>query len=43
MGALLTVVERSRDSVMLIEDFLARDAVGDAGAEAGAASSGRAL
>jgi bacterioferritin B len=36
MGALLTVVERSRDNVMLIEDFLAREAVGDAGAEAGA-------
>ena len=36
MGALLTVVERSRDNVMLIEDFLAREAVGDEGAEAGA-------
>jgi bacterioferritin B len=36
MGALLTVVERSKDNVMLIEDFLAREAVGDAGAEAGA-------
>jgi ferritin len=34
MAALLTVVERSRDNVMLIEDFLAREAVGDAGAEA---------
>ena len=31
MGALLTVVERSRDNVMLIEDFLAREAVGDDG------------
>ena len=31
MGALLTVVERSKDNVMLIEDFLARQAVGDAG------------
>ena len=36
MGALLTVVERSKDNVMLIEDFLAREAVGDEGAEAGA-------
>jgi ferritin len=36
MAALLTVVERSRDNVMLIEDFLAREAVGDAGAESGA-------
>jgi ferritin len=35
MAALLTVVERSSDNVMLIEDFLAREAVGDAGAEAG--------
>jgi bacterioferritin B len=36
MAALLTVVERSKDNVMLIEDFLAREAVGDAGDEAGA-------
>ena len=36
MGALLTVVERSRDNVMLIEDFLAREVMGDAGAETGA-------
>ena len=36
MGALLTVVERSKDNVMLIEDFLAREAVGDEGAENGA-------
>jgi len=36
MGALLTVVERSRDNVMLIEDFLARELVGDGGAESGA-------
>jgi ferritin len=36
MDALLTVVERSRDNVMLIEDYLARETVGDAGAEAGA-------
>jgi bacterioferritin B len=33
MAALLTVVERSRDSVMLIEDFLAREVVGDEGAD----------
>ena len=36
MGALLTVVERSQDNVMLIEDFLARETVGDEGADAGA-------
>ena len=36
MGALLTVVERSKDNVMLIEDFLAREAIGDAGEESGA-------
>ena len=36
MGALLTVVERSSDNVMLIEDFLAREVVGDAGVDAGA-------
>jgi ferritin len=36
MGALLTVVERSRDNVMLIEDYLAREAVGDGGQDAGA-------
>ena len=36
MGALLTVVERSRDNVMLIEDFLAREVVGDEGVDAGA-------
>ncbi len=35
MAALLTVVERSKDNVMLIEDYLARETVGDAGAEAG--------
>jgi ferritin len=35
MGALLTVVERSRENVMLIEDFLARETVGDVGADAG--------
>jgi bacterioferritin B len=36
MGALLTVVERSKDNVMLIEDFLARETVGDEGADSGA-------
>jgi ferritin len=36
MSALLAVVERSQDNVMLIEDYLARETVGDAGAEAGA-------
>ena len=36
MGALLTVVERSRDNVMLIEDYLARETVGDGGDVAGA-------
>ncbi len=36
MGALLTVVERSRDNVMLIEDYLAREAGGADVLEAGA-------
>ena len=36
MAALLTVVERSRDNVMLIEDFLAREVVGDEGADTAA-------
>ena len=36
MSALLAVVERSRDNVMLIEDFLAREVVGDEGVDAGA-------
>ena len=36
MGALLAVVERSRDSVMLIEDYLAREAGGENELEAGA-------
>jgi ferritin len=36
MGALLTVVERSRENVMLIEDYLARETIGDAGVDAGA-------
>jgi bacterioferritin B len=35
MSALLAVVERSRDTVMLIEDYLARETVGDGGIEAG--------
>ena len=34
--ALLTVVERSQDNVMLVEDYLARETVGDGGADAGA-------
>ena len=38
MGALLTVVERSRDNVMLIEDYLARETVGDGGEDAAAPS-----
>jgi bacterioferritin B len=33
MAALLTVVERSRDNVMLIEGFIAREVVGDEGAD----------
>jgi ferritin len=36
MGALLTVVERSRENVMLIEDFLARETGGENALEAGA-------
>ena len=36
MGALLTVVERSRDDVMQIEDYLAREAGGENALEAGA-------
>ena len=36
MAALLTVVERSRDNVMLIEDVLAREVVGDEGPNSGA-------
>jgi len=36
MAALLAVVERSRDNVMLIEEYLARETVGDGGAGAGA-------
>jgi bacterioferritin B len=36
MSALLAVVERSTDNVMLIEDYLARETVGDAGAQGGA-------
>jgi bacterioferritin B len=36
MGALLTVAERSRDNVMLIEDYLARESGGENELEAGA-------
>jgi bacterioferritin B len=36
MGALLTVVERSRDNVMLIEDYLARESIGAHDGETGA-------
>jgi ferritin len=36
MGALLTVAERSRDNVMLIEDYLARESGGESALEAGA-------
>jgi bacterioferritin B len=36
MGALLTVVERSRENVMLIEDYLARESGGENELEAGA-------
>jgi bacterioferritin B len=36
MGALLAVVERSRDKVMMIEDYLAREAGGEPELEAGA-------
>ena len=36
MAALLTVVERSRDNVMLIEDYLARETSANAGADASA-------
>lgn len=36
MSALLTVVERSRDNVMLIEDYLAREAGGASPLEVGA-------
>jgi bacterioferritin B len=44
MAALLTVVERSRDNVMLIEDYLARESSGEDAAEAGApAAAGGAL
>ena len=38
MGALLTVVERSKDNVMLIEDYLARESGGENALEAGAPS-----
>ena len=36
MGALLTVVERSKENVMLIEDYLARESGGENELEAGA-------
>jgi ferritin len=36
MSALLAVVERSRDNVMLIEEYLAREAGGDSPLEGGA-------
>jgi ferritin len=36
MGALLAVVDRSRDNVMLIEDYLARETGGENELEAGA-------
>ena len=36
MSALLAVVERSRDNVMLIEDYLARESGGENALEAGA-------
>jgi ferritin len=36
MGALLTVAERSRDNVMLIEDYLARESGGENALETGA-------
>ena len=37
------MVERSKDNVMLIEDFLAGEVVGDAGVENGAPAAGGAL
>jgi bacterioferritin B len=43
MGALLTVVERSKDNVMLIEDFLARETVGDDGETGAPEAAGGAL
>ena len=36
MSALLTVVERSQENVMLIEDYLARESGGESALEAGA-------
>jgi ferritin len=36
MSALLAVVERSKDSIMLVEDYLAREAGGESALEAGA-------
>ena len=44
MSALLDVVTRSQDNVMHVEDFLARETVGDAGVQAAApAAAGGAL
>jgi ferritin len=36
MSALLDVVERTRDNVMLVEDYLARESGGESPLEAGA-------
>ncbi len=36
MSALLAIVERSRDNVMFVEDYLARESGGEAALEAGA-------
>ncbi len=36
MSSLLDVVSRSKDNVMFVEDFLARETVGDQGVDAGA-------
>ena len=36
MSALLAVVDRSRDNVMLVEDYLARESGGEAELESGA-------
>ena len=36
MSALLAVVERSRDTIMLVEDYLARESGGENPLEAGA-------
>jgi hypothetical protein len=36
MSALLAVVERSRDNIMLVEDYLARETGGESQLEVGA-------